>query len=145
MKTFLLILTAFMIFGFTPNPDCGDGKVYANKKQTEFDKRFDSYPKINGVPKFKGGDKKLDKLIRSKLKLSDVAKTQIFNLNYQFTVTCDGKIKDVKQIGDSKADDWTNIVEIIQGTEVDWTPAKNDGKTVDCVYFSKIFINGSQY
>lgn len=58
-----------MICGFTPNPDCGDGKVYANKKQTEFDKRFGSYPKIDGVPTYDGGEKKLEKLIRSKLKL----------------------------------------------------------------------------
>jgi len=145
MKTILFVLTIFMIFAFTPNPDCGDGKVYANKKQTEFDKRFDNYPKIDGVPEYKGGDKKLGKLIQTELVLSEAAKTQIFNLNYQFTVTCEGKITDVKQIGDSKADDWTNIVEIIQSTEADWTPAKKDGKTVDCVYFSKIFINGSQY
>lgn len=145
MKTILLILTTFLIFAFTLNPDCGDGNVYANKKQTEYDKRFDSYLKIDGVPKYKGGDKKLDKLIRSKLKLSEIAKTQFFYLNYQFTVTCDGKIKDTKQIGDQKAEDWTNIVEIIHGTEGEWTPAKKDGKTVDCVYFSKILINGGQF
>lgn len=145
MRTILLTLTTLLILSFTKAPDCGDGSVYANKKQTEYDKRFESYQKIDGVPKYKGGDKKLDKLIRSKLKLSDVAKTRIFNLNYQFTVTCDGKIKDVKQIGDSKADDWTNIVEIIMGTDADWTPAEKDEKPVDCVYFNKIFINGSQY
>lgn len=145
MKIILLILTTFLLFAFTPNPDCGDGKVYANKKQTEYDKRFDDYNKIDDVPKYKGGDKKLSKLIQSNLKLSNVAKTQIFNLNYQFTVTCDGKIKDVKQIGNSKADDWTNIVEIIKTTEANWTAAKKDGQPVDCVYFSKIFINGSNY
>jgi hypothetical protein len=145
MKKALLILITFLFFGFASNPDCGDATVYANKKQTENDKRFDIYPKIKAAPKYKGGDKKLDELIRSKLKLSEAAKTLVFNLNYQFTVTCDGKVKDVKQIGDSKADDWTNIVEIILSTEADWTPAKKDGKTVDCVYFRKLFINGSEY
>jgi hypothetical protein len=140
MKTLLLILTTFLMISMS-TPDCGDGTVYANQKQTENDKRFDDYQKIDEVPQYNGGDKKLDKLIRSKLKLSKVAKTQIFNLNYRFTVTCDGKIKDVKQIGDSKIDDWTNIVDIIQDTEGNWTPAKKDGKPVDCIYFSKIFIN----
>jgi hypothetical protein len=37
MKTLLLIMTSFLIVAFTPNPDCGDGNIYANKKQTEFD------------------------------------------------------------------------------------------------------------
>lgn len=145
MSTIFLTLTTFLIFSFTHTTDCGDGSVYANKKQTAYDKRFDNFQKIGGVPKYKGGEKKLEKLIRSKLKLSGVAKTQVFYLTYQFTVTCAGKIKDVKQIGDSKAEDWTNIVEIIQGTEADWSPANKDGKPVDCVYFNKIFINGSQY
>jgi hypothetical protein len=145
MKNILLIFTIISIFGFTLKPACGDGKVYANKKQTENDTRFDAYLKIDEVPKYKGGVKKLDKLILSKLKLSEAAKKQFFNLNYQFTVTCDGTIEDVKQIGDPTADDWTNIAEIIKATEVDWTPAKKDGITVDCVYFSRILINGSQY
>jgi len=147
MKQFLIILEVALCFGFTTNlnPDCGDGNVYANKKQTEYDKRFDYYEKISGLPKFKGGDKKLDKVVRKNLELSEVAKTQIFNLNYQFTVTCDGKIKDVKQIGDSRADDWTNISDVIKKTEEDWTPAKKDGKSVNCVYFAKVFVNGSTY
>ena len=145
MKKFLVILIVFLCFAFTSQPDCGDGSVYANKKQTEYDKRFDKYKKISGLPKFKGGDKKLKKFVQNNLELSEVAKTQIFNLNYQFTVTCDGKIKDVKQIGNSKMNDWTNISGVIKKTEENWTPAVNGGKTVDCVYFSKIFINGSLY
>lgn len=128
-----------------PDPDCGDGNVYASKKQTENDKRFESYQKINSAPKFKGGDKKLDNLIRSRLKLSEIAKTQIFNLNYQFTVTCDGKIKNIKQLGDQKANDWTNIVDIIQGTEGSWKPAKKNGNPVDCVYFRTLWVMGNKY
>lgn len=145
MKKILITLSIFIGFAFTTAPDCGDGKVYANSKQTENDIRFNSYSKISDAPKFKGGDKKLDKLVRENLRLSETAKSQIFNLNYQFTVTCDGKIKDVKQLGDPTVDNWTNIGEVIQATEVDWTPAKKDGKAVDCIYFDKVFINGSNY
>lgn len=140
----LFFIPVIFLFCF-PVTDCGDGNVYANKEQTQFDKRFDSYTKISGCPKFEGGDKKLDKLIGKNLKLSATAKTQIFNLNYRFIVTCEGKIKDVKQIGDPKADDWTNISEIIEGTEGKWTPAQKDGKPVDCVYFRTFFVNGSSY
>ncbi len=147
MRQILIILSAALCFGFSTNPthNCGDGNVYANKKQTEYDKRFDNYEKISGLPKFKGGNKKLDKFVRNNLKLSEIAKAQIFNLNYQFTVTCDGIIKDVKQIGDSRADDWTNISEVIKKTQENWTPARKDGKPVDCIYFSRIFVNGSNY
>lgn len=145
MNTLTVLFTSFLIFSFTANNDCGDGTIYANQKQTQYDKRFDEYTKIEGIPKFKGGKKKLDKLILANLKLSATAKNQIFNLNYQFVVTCDGKIQDVKQIGDPKANDWTNIAEIIQGTETHWQPAHKDGAPVDCIYFGKIFINGSQY
>lgn len=145
MKYFLIIVLAIFTCSFVTNPDCGDGNVYASMKQTEYDKRFDDYPKIDAVPEYKDGDKKLTKLIQSELELSDVAKSQIFNLNYQFTVTCEGKIKNVKQIGDPKADDWTNIIEIIQATEGDWIPAKIEGHPVDCIYFGKIFINGMKY
>jgi hypothetical protein len=145
MKSYLIILTSICFLSFAPTPECGDGAIYASTKQTQYDKRFDSYTKINSSPSFKGGDKKLDKLIRSQLKLSSVAKTQIFNLNYQFTVTCDGKITDIKQLGDPKGNDWTNIVEIIASTEGSWKPAVKGGKTVNCVYFRTLFINGSSY
>lgn len=145
MRVLLIILTILLTYGFSQNSDCGDGTVYANKKQTKFDDRFGDYPKISGVPKFKGGDTKLNSIVLENLKLSDVAKTQIFRLNYQFTVTCEGKIKDVKQIGNPMVDGWTNIINVIQSIESDWTPAKNKGKTVDCIYFSSLTINGSKY
>ena len=145
MKSFLIILTSICFLSFAPTPECGDGTVYASAKQTKYDKRFDSYTKINSSPSFKGGDKKLDKLIRSQLKLSSVAKTLIFMLNYQFTVTCDGKITDIKQIGNAKFDDCTNIVEIIASTEGSWKPAVKSGKRVDCVYFRRLNIIGSSY
>ena len=145
MRIILITLTVLLGLSFTTSSDCGDGNTYANKKQTENDDRFKDYKKITGIPKFKGGDKKLDKFVQKNLELSEVAKTQMFNLNYQFTVTCEGKIKDVKQIGDSRADDWTNISEVIKKTEGSWTPAKKDGKTVHCVYFNKIFVSGSNY
>jgi hypothetical protein len=142
---FLIGLVILLTSGFRNEGECGDGTVYANKEQTENDSRFDAYIKIKGVPEYKDGDKKLDELIKSKLVLADGAKSQVFNLNYQFTVTCDGKIKDFKTLGDPRMATWTNIAEIIQGTEVDWTPAKKDKKAVDCIYFRKLFINVSKY
>lgn len=145
MKTILFTLLLCLGFAFNNPSTCGDGTVYANDKQTEYDDRFDDYPKIKGLPKFKGGSKQLKAIVLEKLVLSDVAKTQIFRLNYQFTVSCDGKIKDLRQIGDPKADDWTNIEEIIESTEADWSPAKHKGNPVDCIYFHSITINGSRF
>jgi hypothetical protein len=146
MKHFILALGTMFTWGSISAQECGDGVTYASQKQTEFDKRFDAYPKLNGnkgMPKFKGGDEKLDELIRSHLKLSEEARTQIFNLNFKFTITCDGRLKDVVQIGDKRADSWTNIAEIIPSSG--WEPARKDGKPVDCVYFGKVMVNGSQY
>lgn len=145
MRAILFTLVILLGFGFTLNSDCGDGTVYANKEQTGTDKRLAAFPKIDGIPKFKGGDKRMDKLIRAKLKVVETAKSQVFNLNYIFTVTCDGKIKDFKTIGDAAMEDWTNVSKIIMETEADWTPAQKDGKNVDCIYFRKLFINGSDY
>ncbi|HTF02553.1 MAG TPA: hypothetical protein VK826_00950 [Bacteroidia bacterium] len=142
---FLTGLAVILTLGFRNEGECGDGTVYANKDQTENDSRFDAYTKIKGVPEYKDGDKKLDALIKSKLVLADSAKSQVFNLNYQFTVTCDGKIKDFKTLGNSRMASWTNIAEIIQGTEADWTPAKKGKDAVDCIYFRKLFINGNDY
>jgi hypothetical protein len=144
MKNLLLIVSVFVALGFNLAPNC-DKVIYANKQQTEYDDRFNNYEKINGIPKIKGGDKKLDKIIRKNLKLSETAKTQFFMLNYQFTVNCEGEIKDVKQIGDPKADSWTNIKEVIMKTEGFWKPAKHKGKPVNCIYFSRISINGGDY
>ena len=144
MKTLTLFFALFLL-SFTSDHSCGDGKVYANRKQTQYDNRFDNYPKIDGVPKFKGGEKKLDQFVQNNIVLSDVAKTQVYNLNYKFTVTCEGKIEDVIQIGDPKADDWTNIGEVIHQTEGKWKPAIQNGKPVDCVYFNRTFLNGSRY
>lgn len=145
MKYLLLAISILLAFAFRPGSACGDGTIYANKKQTELDQRFDSFPKIKGAPKYAGGEEELDKLIKQELKLSDAAKTQVFRLNFRFTVTCEGRISNVMQIGNKKADDWTNIREIIQSTEGKWTPAKKDGQPVDCVYFRALTINGSKY
>ena len=145
MKKILLLLLLAPVFGLAQNTTCGDGIVYANKKQTQYDDRFDSYTKISGAPKMKGGDEQLKEVVLANLKLADEAKNMVFRLNYQFTVTCDGKIRDVIQIGDPRMSDWTNIETVIQSTEADWTPAKNKGKPVDCVYFHKVTIVGSKF
>lgn len=145
MKTLLIAVTFF--FGFMPGakPDCGDGTVYANEKQVKYDERFKEYTTISSCPEYKGGDKKLDEYIRSNLKLSDKGKTLIFNLNYKFTITCEGKIKDFVQLGDPVFKEVTNIVDVIQATEGNWKAAEKDDKPVDCIYFRKLFINGTTY
>ena len=125
------------------NSECGDGNIYASKKHSKFDKRFDSYKKIDDLPSIKEGD--MNKIIKNNLKLSQEAKKAIFRLNYMFTVTCDGKIENIKVLGDSKMLDWTNVDEVIESTSGQWKPAKKDGIEVDCVYFSKVTIVGSNY
>ncbi len=143
----ILLITITLLFGFTPhvNSSCGDGTVYANEKQVKYDDRFKEYPTIPSCPEYKDGDKKLDEYIRSSLKLNDKGKTLIFNLNYKFTITCEGKIKDFVQLGDPAFKDVTNIADVIQATEGSWKAAEKDGKSVDCIYFRKLFINGTTY
>lgn len=145
MKYLFLAAAISIAFASRPGTGCGDNTVYANKKQTEHDSRFDSFPKIKEIPKYTGGEEELHRLVKQNLELSDAAKTQIFRLNFRFTVTCEGRISNVMQIGNKKADDWTNIKEVIQSTEGKWTPAKKNGQPVDCVYFTALTINGSEY
>lgn len=126
---------------------CGNGTLYAVKKQTEGDSRFSSFPKIEGkrnIPVYPGGDKALDNLIREKLVLDAEAQRYDFVLNYYFTVKCDGSIEDVTVLGDEEIADWTNIATIIEHT-YDWQPAYVDGKAVDCIYFRKLSIKGSDF
>lgn len=126
---------------------CGDGQVYAVKNQTDGDHRFQSFPKIAGkknIPVYPGRDKALDKLIQEKLLLDPEARKYDFVLNFYFTVKCDGSIGDVVVLGDPEVADWTNIATIIQHTR-EWQPAYVDGKPVDCIYFRKISVKGSEY
>ncbi|WP_109436432.1 hypothetical protein [Aquimarina sp. AU119] len=142
----ILLLAYFLEAFLIPNnidEECGDGNVYVVERQTKFDKRFDSYKKIGDSPSLINGD--LNKVIEDNLKLSDEAKKIVFRLNYMFTITCDGKIKDIEIIGEPKMYNWTNLIEIVKKTEGNWIPAKKEGKEVDCVYFSKKTIIGSKY
>lgn len=140
------VLFFFILFcSFTSFQDCSDKTVYANSSQTKDIKRFDIFTRIDGCPTYVEGDYKFFKLLRKNLKLSDLAKTQIFMLNYQFTITCDGKLEDIKSLGDSKANHWTNIVELIRGTEGKWLPAKKGDTSVNCIFFGKMYIDGSRY
>lgn len=126
---------------------CGNGTLYAVKKQTEGDSRFSAFPKIEGkrnIPVYPGGDKALDNLIREKLILDAEAQRYEFVLNYYFTVKCNGSIGDVVVLGDKELAEWTNISTIIQHT-TDWQPAYVDGKAVDCIYFRKLPIKGSDF
>jgi len=144
MRIISVLLMFSLLVSFTIPIDCIDTTIYVNEKQTKYDRRFDDYERIKGCPKYKGGDFKFEQLIDKNLKLSSEAKTQIFNLNYQFTVLCDGRIVNAKQMGDSRAENWTNIVEIIKGTEGQWTPAKKNDKPVSCIYFAKMFVDGGR-
>lgn len=40
----------------------GDGKTYANKRQTKFEERFDDDLQIKGVPKIEGQDIDIEEL-----------------------------------------------------------------------------------
>ena len=146
-KTILFLAFSIFFIGITfgQESECGDGIIYSNEKQTKYDKRLADYPKIESVPTYSDGKEELKKLIESNLKVKDEGKEIVFRLNYMFTITCDGKIKDFKTLGDSKLSDLTNIQDIIAGTSGKWIPAEKDGKPVDCVYFAKKTIVGNKY
>lgn len=149
-KTFPMILHALPLvlaafFAFAPTTNCGDGTTYASAAQTENDARFADFPKIDSAPKFKGGDKKLNRLIKNRLELSEEAKKEIFNLNFALTVSCDGTLRDIKSLGDPQARDFTNIVDILYETAGMWTPAAHNGAPVDCVYVGSLFVYGDEY
>lgn len=141
-----VILAAFLaLISLERGIDCGDGIIYSNEEQTKYDQRFVDYPKIASVPAYKEGKDQLNKLIEEKLKVKDEGKQIVFRLNYMFTITCDGQIKDYKELGDSKLSNLTNMQDIIEGTKGKWTPAEKDGKSVDCIYFAKKTVDGSKY
>jgi hypothetical protein len=140
---FSLCVSVFLSLS-TPN-DCGDGVTYASKAQTENDQRFADFPKIDATPKFKGGDKKLMRLIKNRLELSEVAKKEIFNLNFALTVNCDGTLRDIRPLGDPKSFDFTNIVDILYETAGMWTPAAHNAIPVNCVYVGSFFVYGDEY
>lgn len=125
--------------------DCSDEKLYASATQTRSDDRFDEFQKIYDQPSYKDGEKKFDKFIRKNLKLSDDAKTKIFSINYKLTVKCDGEIENIEILGDASTVDLTNLIEILEQTKGKWIPALKDGKTVNCIYFGKLFVNGADY
>lgn len=148
MKKIILLLTLNMIlvgFSFGQKTKCGDGITYSNETQTKNDERLNDYPKIEGLPTYTGGKMELEKLIEVNLKISENAKDLVFRLNYIFTVTCEGKIKDFKTLGDPKASKLTNMKEIIEATSGNWIPAEKNGKAVDCIYFAQTTIGGNTY
>lgn len=148
MKKTIVLLTLNLIFIgilFGQETECGDGTIYSNEKQTKYEKRLVDYPKIESVPTYSDGKDELNKLIESKLKVSEQGKDIVFRLNYMFTITCDGQIKDFKTLGDSKLSTLTNIEEIISETNGKWIPAEKDRKPVDCIYFAKKTIVGDKY
>lgn len=145
MGSVFFTLVVSVLLGLTAPHDCGDGITYASKEQTENDDRFADFPKIDAAPKFKGSDKKLKRLIKNRLELSEEAKKEIFNLNFALTVNCDGTLRDIKNLGDPKGHNFTNIVAILFETAGMWTPAMRNGVPVDCVYFTTFFVYGPDY
>lgn len=145
MGSVFFTVAVSVLFGLTTPHDCGDGITYASAAQTENDARFAEFPKIDVAPKFKGGDKKLERFIKNRLKLTEVAKKEIFNLNYVLTVNCDGSLRDITQLGDPKSANFTNIVAILFETADMWTPAKHNGAPVDCLYVGSLFVYGDEY
>lgn len=147
MKHALLLLLLAASPLFYAQSGCGDGTLYSWDRQTSGDDRFAEFPKISGKrngPAIAGGDKQLDKLIKSRLVLTPTAKENTFNLNYYFTVGCNGKVSDVVILGDPIVADWTNIADILTRT-TGWKAATVDGKPVDCIYFRTLYIDGKLY
>ncbi len=142
---FLTFNLIFIGFSFGQETECGDGIIYSNEKQTKYDKRLSDYPKIESLPTYSDGKDELNKLIESNLKVTENAKDIVFRLNYMFTVTCDGQIKNFQTLGDPKASELTNMEEIIKETNGKWKPAEKDGQAVDCIYFAKKTIVGNKY
>lgn len=144
MKELIVILSVVSLLFSKEEPlQCGDGKTYAVEKQTKFNNKFDGYEKVSNAPYLDGQN--LNEIIEENLKLNDIAKQNIFRLNYMFTVSCNGELKDVKVLGDPKSINWTNIVDIIKNTEGNWIPATREGKNIDCIYFSRKTIVGDKY
>ncbi len=144
MKT-ILVLTSILLTTFSFTQTCSDTTIYANSKQTKYDNRFSNYKKIKSQPKYSGGSKKFESYLRENLIVDARFKNEIFNLNYQITISCDGKIIEAKTLGDKRFGEITNFIEIAQKTEGNWKAAKNKGKEVNCIYFGKMFVNGSLY
>lgn len=144
----LFLASAIILCSFNKPvvPGC-DERIFAWEQQTANDERFVDFPKVSGKkngPKYVGGDKTLDRLIREKLILSEEAQGHVFNLNYYFVVNCDGSIGDVVVLGDEVVAEWTNIRNIIRHT-IGWQPALFDKKPVNCIYFRTLMINGNDY
>lgn len=100
MKILMIILVSIFTSG-NDKIECGDGITYANKKQTEFDKRLSNIPKIQDVPTYNGGTSEFKKFIEENLKVTEKGKGSIFRANYMFTITCDEQLKDIKVLGDT--------------------------------------------
>ena len=148
MKKIIISLALSLIFigiSFGQKNECGDGITYSNEKQTKYDKRLSDYSKIESVPTYSAGKDELNKFIESNLKVSENGKDIVFRLNYMFTVTCDGQIKDFKTLGDPKASELTNMEDIIKETNGKWNPAVKDEEPVNCIYFAKKTIVGNKY
>jgi hypothetical protein len=144
----LFLASAIILCSFNKPvvPGC-DERIFAWEQQTANDERFVDFPKVSGKkngPKYAGGDKTLDHLIREKLILSEEAQGHVFNLNYYFVVHCDGSIGDVVVLGDEVVAEWTNIRNIITHT-IGWQPALFNKKPVNCIYFRTLMINGNDY
>ncbi len=100
---FLALNLLFIGISFGQDTECGDGIVYVNEQQIQYTKRLSAYPKIKSVPTYYYGKNELNKLIESNLKVNEKAKNIVFLknkntflLNYKFTITCDGQVKDFK-------------------------------------------------
>ena len=143
MKSLLIIFIT--VLSFFQNTECGDSVTYANETQTKYDKRLSDYLKISSVPTYSEGEEAFNKLIDTQLNVKDAGKQLVFRLNYRFTVTCNGEIKDFQSLGSAKSSDLTNMQEIIKSTTGKWVPAEKDDKPVDCIYFAKKTIIGSNY
>lgn len=140
---FLLLFSIPVLTGVSNQPDCGDGTTYANREQTKHDKRFHSFKKIKSVPEFLGEYEEFNHFILANYIKYDVAQSDIQLVEYQFTITCEGKLKGLKCLGEGNIIDWPIIEEIILNSRNKWKPATKSGLNVDCIFFNKIVLNGN--
>jgi hypothetical protein len=145
MKTTLLLFTLLFSSIVIHGQSCVDTTIYANAKQTKYDNRFSSYKKIKSQPKYSGGPKKFEKYLRAHLVVDPRFKNEIFNLNYQIVISCEGEIIEAKTMGDKRFGEITNFIQIAHKTAGEWKPAKKNGESVNCIYFGRLFVNGSLY
>jgi len=149
MRIIVLITIVILQSSFVFKPSCDNQKVYVLKSQFQLNNSLQDYPVIESKKdylKFKGGNRKLEKLIFANLQLSEIAKNEYFFANLLIKVDCEGKVIETKFIGKylEKYPDWI-VLKSIDWKLGDWIPAKFENKPVTAIYFMNFFVSGPSH